>query len=88
MGQDIASKVGSRDGTAVRVTKPGGEVIGLVVTIHHVAQALWQLDVELDPEDCESLDAARDQASKIKVELNLDKINFLAIISEGSIHHR
>jgi hypothetical protein len=60
VGQDIVSKVGSSDGTEVSVAKPGGKAIGLVVTIRHVAQALRQLDVELDPEDSESLDAVRD----------------------------
>ena len=37
VGQDIASKVGSRDGTEVSVAKPGGEAIRLVVAIHRVA---------------------------------------------------
>ncbi len=60
MGQDIASEVGSSDGTEVSVTKPGGKAIWLVVTIRHVARALQQLDVELNPEDSESFDAGRD----------------------------
>ncbi len=60
MGQDIVSKVGGSDGTEVSIAKPGGKAIGLVVTICHVTQALWQLDVELDPEDSDSLDATRD----------------------------
>ena len=77
MGQDITSEVGGRDGTEVSAAKPGGEAIRLVVAIHHVARALRQLDVELHPEDCESLDAARDQASKVKVELDSDKTNLL-----------
>ncbi len=60
MGQDIASNVGGSDGTEVSVTEPRGKAIGLAVTICHVVRALWQLDVKLDPEDSESLDAARD----------------------------
>ncbi len=87
MGQDITSKVGGSDGTEVSVAKPGGEVIRLVVAIHHVARALRQLDVELDPEDHESLDATRDKASEVEVELDLDKTNLLGTISEGPIYH-
>jgi hypothetical protein len=59
VGQDITSKVGGSNGTEVSVAKPGGEALQLVVAIHHVAQALQQPNVELDPEDCESLDATR-----------------------------
>ena len=87
MGQDITSEVGGSDGTEVSVAKPGGEVIRLVVAIHHVARALRQLDVEFDSEDRESLDTRRDQASEVEVELDLDKTNLLATICKGPIHH-
>ncbi len=84
VGQDIASKVNSRDGTEVSVAKPGGEAIRLVVAIRHVVQALQQLNVELDPEDPESLGAARDQANKVKVELDLDETTCLQQFLMGS----
>jgi hypothetical protein len=47
VGQDSTSEVGGSDGTEVSTAKPGAEAIWLVVDIHHVAQALQQLDVEL-----------------------------------------
>jgi hypothetical protein len=87
VGQDITSKVSGSGGTEVSLAKPGGEAIRLVVAIHRVARALRQLNVELDPEDCESLDAVRVQASKVEVELDSDKTNLLATISEGPNHH-
>ena len=34
------------------------------------------------------MDAVRDSASEIEVELNSDETNLLATISKGPIHHR
>ncbi len=54
----------------------------------HVARALRQFDIELNPEDGESLNAQRDKAGKVQVELDSNKMNLLATIFIGSIHNR
>ncbi len=88
MGQDIASKVGGRDGTKVSIAEPRRKAIVLIVAILHVARALWQFDIELDPEDGESLNARRGKAGKVQVELDSNEMNLLATICIGSIHNR
>ncbi len=49
-----------------------------MLRILHIVQALGQLDIIFDSKDGKSIDAARNKAGKIKIELDSDKTNLLA----------
>jgi hypothetical protein len=48
-------------------------------------RALWEFDVILDPEDGQALNARRDKASEVEIELYPYELDLLATISIGPI---
>jgi hypothetical protein len=59
-------------------SKPCCKAVLSLLRILHIARALGQLDIIFDSKDGKSLDAARNKAGEIKVELDSDETNLLA----------
>ncbi len=78
MGEYVAIEVCGKDRAEVSLTEPCCKAVLSLLRILPIAQALGQLDIIFYSKGGKSIDAARNKAGEIKVELDSDETNLLA----------